>query len=315
MISWKKKNLSTGLLFFSCLLPTLLSAECLAETKKMISEKYLVSFKTKKSTCILRVNDLHGADSTLADLRTISMGYNSTAFLENGQNKVEVLMGPMDHTDPETLFRDSECTVSISKDNPDQSIEVANFIMNVNDNNKISAADSVNHTYSNQGKSFYEGYSNNSNDFGLYKLESNIFIKGLPKWSWVDATPVTENDLPKIRAAYEKIWKLMYDRDIEGLINISRISIEELAYAEGASQKLIFMSTDLPQNVANNNLRAMPIDWKKYRLKTYRGGRLFRMTVGFFENSPLKMMNADGKAVYAYAPYFSMIDGRVVLVR
>lgn len=291
------------------------STGCLARAKEMISEKYLVSFKSNKSTCILRVNDLPAADSTVANLRTVSLGYNSTAYLENGKNKVELLMGPMNHKDPSTLYKNSSCTVVFSKNTEHSSEELAVFSLNVNEENKISAANSVNHTSLNYGKSIYEGYSKSDKDFGLYKAESELIVRGLPKWSWVHATPVTKEDLPKIRLAYEKIWKMMHERDVHGLESISRISLEELSYAEGISKNIIFMSTDLPQHVLNKELRPVPIDWGKYKLITYKDGRLFRMAVGFFQNSPLKFMDEKGTAVYAYSPYFSIINNNVVLVR
>ncbi|MEI7159739.1 IdsF, partial [Pectobacterium parmentieri] len=59
----------------------------------------------------------------------------------------------------------------------------------------------------------------------------------------------------------------------------------------------------------------LPIDWSKYKIIKYRDGRLFRLGVGFFQNSPLRFINEEGKIAFAYRPYFSIIDGKVTLVR
>lgn len=280
-----------------------------------IPEKYLVTFKTNKSTCLLRVNDFPAIDSTKARLGTMSAGYNTTAFLENGKNKIELLMGPQVNDDPKTLFSDSSCQVVISKDTIETSDEVAKYILNVNGEGNITAKNSV---VNNNGKldiKVFEGYTKNKNDFGLYKLEGNVIVAGLPGWSWVDATPVTEQDLPKIKKAYEDIWMMMKNHDIEGIKAITRISNEETAYAEGASIGMMFASSNFPSHVLDKKLTPLPIDWNRYRLIPYRDGRLFRMAVGFIQNSPLKFKDAEGNVVFTYNPYFSIINGKVVLVR
>lgn len=276
---------------------------------------YIVSFASNKSTCLLRVNDFPGGDSTLADLRTVSMGFNTTAFLENGVNDVELLMGPMDHNNPDTLYKESRCEVTFTNEEKNHSHVLATFRLEVEKNKIISQTQYDSNRADVGNEANFEGYSSEKGDYGLFKIKRKLTLSGLPEWAWVGATPVTDNDLPAIKAAYESLWRMMSERDIAGLRNISRLSAEELSLAEGVSQEFMFRSNDLARYVEDNTLQPMPIDWKKYRLKTYRGGRLFRMTVGFFENSPLKMMNAEGKAVYAWAPYFSMINGEVVLVR
>lgn len=301
---------TTMLLFFSCGF-FCVTPDAYAEAKV----KYIISFSSHKSTCFLRVNDLPGADSTLANLRTVSLGINSTAFLENGSNRIELLMGPMNHLKPDTLYKDSRCTAIITKATADSSVEVARLTLRVGASGKISAAGSVNHTSPEDKRVTYEGYSEDKRDYGLYKLESEITLTGLPEWSWTKATPVTDANLSRIRGAYENIWKLMHDRDTNGLKKISAISVRELAQAEQIPEALIFSSTGLLEYVLNEKLRPLPIAWDKYKLISYRNGRLFRMAVGFFQNSPLKMIDEHGTPVYAFSPYFSIIDNKVVLVR
>ncbi|AOR57563.1 IdsF [Pectobacterium parmentieri] len=283
-----------------------------AKAEEEIKEKYLFSFKTYKSNCILRVNDLPAADNALVYSKTMSAGFNLTAFLENGNNDIELLMGPQNHKDPKTLYPDSSCQVIVTKDTETTSTEIANFKLTVNEKGEITASDSA--TAANSSTVF-EGYTKNEKDYGFYKVRGSLKAAGLPRWSWVNATPVTENDLQKIKVAYTDIWMMMKDRDIEGLKKITQISNQEMAFAEGSNTGMMFISTDFPQHVIDKQFTPAPIEWNDYKLRTYRGGRLFRLGVGFFQISPLQFNDFHGEAVFSYNPYFSIIDGKVTLVR
>ncbi|AOR57561.1 IdsF [Pectobacterium parmentieri] len=305
-------NLNIGLIlfnvcFFFCLLVTYP-----VRADEMSSEKYIFSFKTYKSTCLLRVNDFPAIDNTEMDSVAISAGFNLTAFLENGNNDIELLMGPLDHKDSKTLYPDSSCQVIVTKDTETTSTEIANFKLSVNEKGEITANNSA--TAANSSTVF-EGYTKNEKDYGFYKVRGRLKAASLPRWSWVNATPVTENDLKKIKIAYTDIWMMMKDRDIEGLKKVTQISNQEMAFAEGSNTGMMFISTDFPQHVIDKKLTPLPIDWSKYKIIKYRDGRLFRLGVGFFQNSPLRFINEEGKIVFAYRPYFSIIDGKVTLVR
>lgn len=315
MTSWKNRIQNSDLLSFKIIAFVFLMTGTTVEAKTMNNEIYLFSFKSVKSTCILRVNDLPAIDTNGARQGTMSAGFNFSAFLENGSNRVELLMGPQNPKDPDTLYSDSSCEVVVSKDSVDKSAQIANFRLSVDRDHKITGKNSAGDNTGSSSPRFLEGFTQNKNDYGMYKLEAEIKASNLQRWSWVNATPVTENDIPKIRAAYEQIWTVMNKHDVQSLKSITQVSNEEMAAAEGTSPEIIFVSTGLPEHVANSELSAVPIDWSKYKLISYRGGRLFRLGVGYFQNSPLRLANADGKILYAYKPYFSIIDGKVVLVR
>ncbi|MBJ7223031.1 MULTISPECIES: IdsF [unclassified Brenneria] len=319
MKSWKRKIQNTILIFFKSIFIIIFMTVFSVKAKEVINTKYLFSFNSHKSSCILRVNNFPAIDTSNAEQGTMSAGFNLTAFLENGANDIELLMGPQDHKDPNTLFADSSCQVIISKETENTSTEIANFTLSVNNQGKITADGSTNYTRAVSSGIFNteirENYTKDEKDHGLYKLRSNIILRDLPRWSWVNATPVTEHDLLKIRKAYTDIWLMMKERDIEGLKQITRISNQEMAFAEGATTGMIFISSDFPQHVIDKQLTPLPIEWNKYKLITYRGGRLFRLGVGYFQNSPLRFIDAYGDIAFAYNPYFSIIDGKVTLVR
>ncbi|WP_343286295.1 IdsF [Serratia sp. 506_PEND] len=281
----------------------------------MINEKIFFTFKTYKSSCGLRVNNLQALDTSKAVQGVMSAGFNSTAFLSNGNNTIELLMGPQIYKDPKTLYPDSSCEVTVSKDTKDRSTKIASFKLSVNEKGEITAKNSLNYNGSQFNSQIFEGYTKNQKDYGMYKLSSNLIVHDLPRWEWTKGTPVTERDLPMIRKAYENIWWMMYNRDIDGLKKISQISTQEMAYAEGTTTGVMFVSTDFPEHVLDKSLTPVPIDWSQYKLITYKNGYLFRMGVGYYQNSPLKFKDSTGTAVFGYAPYFSIIDGQVKLVR
>ncbi|MBJ7223029.1 MULTISPECIES: IdsF [unclassified Brenneria] len=319
MVGWKKTIQNIGLILFDGAFCFLLLVVFPVRADEMNSEKYLFSFKTYKSSCLLRVNNFPAIDNATIYSGTMSAGFNFTAFLENGANDIELLMGPQNIEDSNTLFTDSSCQVIISKETRNTSTEIANFTLSVNNQGKITANGSANYTSGVSSGIFnteiWEGYTNDENDYDMYKLRSNLILRDLPRWSWVNATPVTERDLLKIRKAYADIWLMMKERDIEGLKQITRISNQEMAFAEGVTTGMIFISTGFPQHVINKQLSPIPIVWDEYELITYRGGRLFRLGAGFFQVSPLQFKDSKGNVVFSYNPYFSIIDGKVTLVR
>ncbi|MDC9589062.1 hypothetical protein PSI23_06950 [Xenorhabdus sp. XENO-10] len=55
--------------------------------------KYLLSFNTHQSFCLVRINGMTAMDNLNSPSGTQSSGINSTAFLENGSNSMELLFG------------------------------------------------------------------------------------------------------------------------------------------------------------------------------------------------------------------------------
>ncbi|MBA0219826.1 IdsF [Pectobacterium brasiliense] len=312
MTNWKRVIQNIGLILFNMIFCFFLLGLYPVRADEMSNEKYLFSFKSYRSSCILRVNSLPAVDTGHAEQGTMSAGFNLTAFLENGKNEIELLMGSQDHKDPKTLYPDSSCQVIVTKDTETTSTEIANFRLSVNEKGEITARDSVT---TKNSSTVFEGYTQNEKDYGFYKVRGALKIDGLPRWSWVNATPVTENEMPKIKLAYTDIWMMMKDRDIEGLKKVTQLSNEEMAFAEGATTGMMFISTDFPQHVVDKQLTPLPIEWNKYKIIKYRDGRLFRLGVGYYQNSPLRFINSSGEIVFSYNPYFSIIDGKVTLVR
>lgn len=308
MISSIKRIRNIGSLFASSLLVLILFSQGVLA---MSNPVYSFSFKTIRSTCILRINDLPTIDNTDSDTGTMSAGYNITPFLENGSSRVELLMGSEDIEDPKTLYTDSSCEVTVYRKENNAERKVASYKLIVDGDGKISVQPVI--AEGNDRLNLQEGYTSDKNDHGLYKLTGNFSVNGIPAWQWTNARPVTEQDINQIKMAYAKIAGLINIKDMSELKKLAEISNNEIAISQSASPDFIFQSTGLAGLVADYTVA--PIDWSKYKLIKYNSGKLFRLGVGFNQISPLIFVNADGEIQSSYNPYFSIINGKVVQVR
>lgn len=308
MKSLIKTTLNSGSTFASLLLTfSVFSHGAIA----MSIPSYSFTFKTNKSTCLLRINDLPIIDNTDIYSGTMSAGYNITPSLENGLNHIKLLMGPQNYEDPKTLFADSSCEVTIYRKENDTESTVANYKLIVGDDGKI-LSQSVSSVES-KTANLREGYSNDEGDYGLYKVSDNFSVNGIPAWQWTKARPVTEKDINEIKMAYARIAGFINIKDINEIKKSAKISNDEIALSQNVSPDFIFQSTGLAGLVKNYTVA--PIDWDEFELIKYRDGKLFRLGVGFNQISPLQFMNAQGKLMSSYNPYFSIINGKVVQVR
>lgn len=277
--------------------------------------KYLVSFNTKRSACMASVNNVPVIENFSSSSGTISTGFNITSFVENGKNNIEVMMGAIDPNDKSTLYPDSTCQLIITQDTENSSHEVTSIILSVDGKGNVTASSSANyHGLSSEGR-IDETQSEESKKQDLYRAGRDVILTELPTWAWVNATPVSKSDLPEIKQAYKKLWDAMKNRDVGELKEMTLISSREMGIAEGVSPEIIFDSYDLSDNVLDENLSPIDLEWDKYDMVTYCNGRMFRLAVGVYQNSPLRLKNPDGKIFFSYNPYFSIIDGKVTLVR
>lgn len=316
MINSRRKNRLIAYIYYSIILIFTLLNISSGKAETMKDVKYLVSFKTKRSACMLRVNGFPIFENFTYSSGTISAGDNITSFIENGKNNIEVLMGLIDPNDKNTLYPDSECEVIITRDTVDSSEMVTTFRLNVDADKNIIATSSSNYEgYKHEGQITEEQLPEDSTLL-LHRFSRDIEFSGIKAWAWVNADRVvSDKDLPAIQDKYREIWKAIKNRDIKQLKDMATISSQEMGIAEGLSPDIVFESYNLPKNVADADLTPLDLEWDKYKLTTYCGGRVFRLTVGYYQNSPLRLKNKEGQIVYSYDPYLSIIDGKVVIVR
>ncbi|EJJ4226734.1 hypothetical protein NI420_004253 [Salmonella enterica] len=315
MISWKRKIRRIGVICLSILsLLTLTNISYSRETS-MNNIKYLFSFQTRRSACMARVNNVPIIDNFTYSTGTISTGGNITSFVENGKNNIEIMMGPVNPDDNDTLYSDSECILVITRDTIDSSQNVTTMKLSVDNNKKIIASLSSNYDgLLNEGR-ISETQVPYNKEQNLYRISRNVNLGNLPEWAWVKATPVSDKDLPAIKDVYIDIWKAMHNRDINTLKEMTAISSKEMGLAEGVTADFIFNSYGLPDRLQDTKLSTVDLTWKGQELISYCNGRMFRLAEGIYQNSALELKNRDGRVVYTYNPYLSIINGKIVIVR
>lgn len=277
--------------------------------------RYIASLTTSRSACMVRVNNFPMFDNFDYQSGSISTGFNLTAFVENGNNDIEVLMGSLDPDDSKTLYPNSKCALTITRETMTSSSSVTEIILSVNDRGEIvSSLSSHAHDPAKEAPLDETQFPADQKE-KLFRAGRVVKLDGLPEWTWVKATPVTETSLPLIKEAYATLWAAMKAREPQTIRSMATVSSTEMGVAEGISADLLFKSYGLDTKLADPELTPIDLKVDEYALVTYANGRVFRLALGIYQNSPLRLKTANGEAVFSYNPYFAIIDGKVVLVR
>lgn len=277
--------------------------------------RYSFSFKTYKSACLVRINNVPLLNNFNARSGTVTAGGDINSFSTNGKNQLELVMGALDSDKPETLVTDAWCEVVISRNTHNASEDISTLRLTVDSHKNIVASES-----SHPRGAENEGVVNivQSPDDKVNALSGagrEITLNGIPQWAWEKARKVSEHDMPVIKEAYTQIWQAMKKRDVSALKVMAQMSSQEMAKATGFSADVIFESYDLPQKVQDPSLTTAVLKWDRAELVTYGNGRVFRLAEGVYQNSPLKITNQQGETLFTYNPYFAIIDGKVTIVR
>ncbi|MDC9594934.1 hypothetical protein [Xenorhabdus sp. IM139775] len=309
----QKKNQLTGSLWNSLLFFLFLMTIKTASGKSNMEYKYLVSFNTQRSLCVLKVNGMLMLENTSSRTGTESSGYNISAFLENGYNTLELLMGriPADR-DTDKFHPESWCEATIRKlsSHDEKGEMISNIKLNVDDNGNVVTKNSIN---SNE-KFDYANISMKKGEKNIFAAQKTFSVNNLPNWIWTKATPVTENDLPSIKAIYQEISNTFSSRNLDKIWKMSQPAWEEWAIADNSSAKIFFDSMGFEEDISGNSVIKEP-DWDKYKLVSYKNGRLFRLEKGVRGSSPIIFHNKKNGGDTTYSPYLSIINGKIVIAR
>ncbi|PHM44952.1 hypothetical protein [Xenorhabdus miraniensis] len=278
-----------------------------------MEHKYLVSFNTQRSLCVLKINEMVMLENTSSRTGTESSGYNISAFLENGPNTIKLLMGRKSFDrDTEKFHKESWCEATIRRvtSHGDQGEIISNIKLTVDEHGNVITKNSIN-----QNEKFdYANMSTKKGEKNLFSAQKTFSVNGLPNWMWTKATPVTENDLPSIKATYQEISNTFAHRDLDKIWKMSQSAWEEWAIADNSSAKIFFDSMDFDENVKDEFVITDP-DWNSYKLVSYKNGRLFRLESGVLGSSPIIFHNKENNEDTTYNPYLSVINGKIVIAR
>jgi len=269
---------------------------------------YAVSFNSEAAFCWIKVNEILIMDSRKSSTGTMFAGQTISGLLENGENTITVAMldEPFNQ-DGSGLTPDMACKVTVDKLYPGNKSEpVITTVLLVNNDKQIVPDNPDDKSIVNFG------VSNRHFEDGAIEVTKKFRADGLPDWRWTTATPVTEQDIPKIKAFYEELHRAFRRQDLAKIRKMTGGAWEMLATTQGGTPDRMWDSMDF-QHYFDNGYRAVPVNWDKYELHTYKNDQLFRYEVGYSRLSPIKLENKEGRR-FNYNPYLSIIDGKVTVV-
>ena len=283
-------------------------------TPDMIKVKYLTSFQTNRAYCKSFVNEIEIFNNYSYDSGTISTGFNSTAYLENGENEISIYF--ISHNAPDDLVHDknARCEMTLTAATSAQEAVATSITATADSSGSPTSILSKKYSYHNKPLPVEEmGYIHSESP--AYKMRRKVICKGLPEWAWTKATPLS--DSPKtyqmLQDAYIKLGLIFAKNDLAAFKKAIWLSMEERAMADGLEPEEYFATTRMEADFEEGIKGAQVTDWSEYKLKLYKGGRIASLE-NFAGLTPAGYKDLDG-VKYTYKCFFSLIDGKLIISR
>ncbi|WP_418114323.1 glycosyl hydrolase family 26 [Vibrio scophthalmi] len=250
---------------------------------------------------------------------TMSMGYNPTAFLQPGENTLGLWTVPFGVYEGDLDYHtDNKCSALLFGAFPDgKKVELSSLSVTVNDGKPTTKTSTIYPDHNKTPLIDTDGVL----DGKLTDFSRSIYIKTIPRWRWVDASPLREDNPEQMKAlyrAYTNLMELTNKQDFDGLKMAWSLSMREKAKAEAyfVDPEEFYNAVDFEGGFNDwDDAKVEPRrDWSEYKLKSYMGGRLVRLE-DVRGHSPLRIGSDKADLIYSPTPFFSMIDGRVVVSR
>ena len=280
---------------------------------------YTTNIRAQTVYCFGLFNKMQMLDNLKTSSGTFSSGFNPTAYLQPGENSLDLYTAPIGLYERDyTYHDDDQCEMTLYGAFPNgEKEEMSSLHITIEEGKptaKASKTYPANHqTPLNDVEGEVEGRAT--------KFARPVNIKTIPRWRWVDATPIREDNpeqMKQLYRAYSNLIELMEKRDFEGLKMAYSLSMREHAKADGyfANPEDFYGAGDVESKFSKWEDAAVRDrkDWSEYALESYMGGRLVRL-MDNRSHSPLRIGSTKNDLIYSITPYFSMIDGRVVVSR
>ncbi|WP_049197742.1 hypothetical protein, partial [Proteus mirabilis] len=190
--------------------------------KNTMNDIYVINLSSNNAICGVKINELLVSDNTMAAEGSYSTGQNISSILANGKNTLGIIMfnGSV-FTGEEKLTPDMWCEAELKKlsANGDNTL-ISGLRLNGNNDGKMVVSDK----YKNNSEQIYFGGPSRDSEFDVLEAKNQFNIQGLPQWQWEKATPVTEDDIPKIRAFYAELRQAFIDKNLDKLKTMGKIS-------------------------------------------------------------------------------------------
>ncbi|HBR0004664.1 hypothetical protein ACU6YA_10290 [Klebsiella aerogenes] len=299
---------------FGVLLLTAFSSQATEKENNHSINEYSLRIDTNNALCIAHANDIE-ALSNYYQKEPIMASINVAPFLENGKNTLKLYFASLTAlTGDETFPADARCqgSVSLVKNNDRRNkTKLAELIASVDDKLQPTGKLSVAYQGNTDISAVSEGPLNNTI---LYQVSREFTVKGLPEWTWTKATPfqATEENIKKLRAAYTEMWHLLNNKESQKIKEKYEIASQEQDLANDLPPGTWYQSLAVKKNMEKSH-GAIPINWDEYELKIINHGRLVQ-----YEDrgiSPLSLKDKDGELLMSFTPYFSLINGQIIITR
>ncbi|MGD8111852.1 glycosyl hydrolase family 26 [Vibrio sp. TRT 17S01] len=280
---------------------------------------YTTNVNSQAVYCGSSFNGIEQFNNLKISSGTMSLGYNPTAFLQPGENTLELWTLPLGVHEGNLEYQtDNKCSVLLFGAFPDgKKVEMSSLSVTIEDGKPTTKASTI---YPDNNKTPLNA-TDGVLDGKLTDFSRTIYIKTIPRWRWVDATPIREDNPEQMKAlyrAYTNLIELMKKQDFEGLKMAWSLSMREKAKAEAyfVEPEDFYYAVDFEGGFNDwDDAAVRPRrDWSEYKLRSYLGGRLVKLEDMRF-HSPLRIGSTKNDLVYSPTPLFSMIDGRVVVSR
>ncbi|WP_197027529.1 hypothetical protein [Marinobacterium lacunae] len=279
---------------------------------------YTVNMNSKEMFCGGVINGMEQLDNLSTRDGTFFSGFNATAFLHKGDNELELLVASADIYEGGSEHRENgRCEAVVNAALKDMEvIELTSLSVDVIDGRPSIASSKK---YPEMHRTDLENLSG-IQEGRATTFKRNIYIKTIPEWAWTRATPFVENNdnMKKLRRSYIEVIDLMKNKDYKALEAAWSLSSREKALAEGfqSSPEDFFNAIGIERemNDADDVEVLEPRSWNEYQLKSYMGGKLVRLE-DKRGHSPLRVASDSQNWVTSFTPYFSIIDGRLVISR
>ncbi|MGF1708673.1 glycosyl hydrolase family 26 [Enterovibrio baiacu] len=279
---------------------------------------YTVTMNSEKMFGGVFINEMEQLDNLSTDEGDVMTGFNATAFLEPGINGIGLLVASADVYEqkkehrPEGQF--GAVLSAVTRENHNTELTSLNISV---DDGKPTAKTSETYPAKHQTEltdfnGVTEGYATTFN--------RQFFIKTIPEWNWVRASPFVENgdNMKKLYRAYSELHQMIENKKFSSLKAAWSLSSREKAMAEGYSSTAdeFYRAVGIESSFEDHpDIYVEPIgEWSDYTLVSFANGRLVRL-VDSRDSSPLRLVSPKEDLLITFLPYFSIIDGRVVISR
>ena len=277
--------------------------------EEAMKTNYTVSFNANDALCLVKVNDMLVTDNGGMGKGQFTMGETVSSYLQNGQNTLSIAMLPKTYEGDDKLPDDMWCSAKIQDARQDGTDEYVAAVKLIVRDGKITPDTGY---YTGQYTSFGDSPRAKGAEDDAIEVLQTFRAEDLPEWPWVNARPVTEDDIPAVKAFYEALHKDMKRQDLPAIYQKTRGMWESLATEQGSTPEKMWESMNY-KGYFKRGYKAVPIDWSGFEFNSYMGGRIFRFEMGYGRVPPLEIKNHKGE-MSILTPYLSIIDGKVTVV-